>query len=133
MALIPATLSRIMTLDNSDAHTLFISEIGGSRHFQIQIGTPEALSLAHRLDSGSPFTRPLTHDLLLNSISALGGKLREIQITGIRAGTYFAELVVDTADGEVRLDSRPSDAMVLAAQEKVPLMVDDDVFDMSAS
>ncbi len=121
-----------MTLDHADAHTLFISEIGGSRHFQIQIGTPEALSLAHRLDSGSAFTRPLTHDLLLNTIGALGGKLREIQINGIKSGTYFAELVVDTTDGEVRLDSRPSDALVLAAQEKVPLMVDDVVFDQGS-
>jgi len=128
MALIPSRLAKFIAFEHQEAHTVLISERDGHRHFPIQIGSIEAIALAQRIDDRPPMGRPATHDLLLNSATALGGKLREIRITDLKSGTFFAELVFETNDGEVVVDSRPSDALVIAAQERVDLMVEESVF-----
>ncbi len=51
--------------------------------------------------------RPLTHDLLVNTVESLGAELDSVVITELREHTYFARLRVKQ-DGEiVEIDSRP--------------------------
>lgn len=132
MALIPATLAKFIAFEHQEAHTVLIAERDGHRHFPIQIGSIEAIALAQRIDDRPPLGRPATHDLLLNSATALGGKLREVRVTDIKNGTFYAELVFETNDGEVSVDARPSDALVIAAQERVDLFVEESVFTSAA-
>jgi bifunctional DNase/RNase len=61
------------------------------------------------------------HDLLGSAIAALGGRLRRIEIHSLREGTYFARLIVETADGVIDVDSRPSDAIALALRAQAPI------------
>lgn len=93
----------------------------------IFIGLEEATSIAHGLDA-EDIGRPLTHDLLLDVMEELGGRVDRIVISDIRDGTYYADLHLETPRGEETVDARPSDALALAARVNASIEVDDDVF-----
>lgn len=88
----------------------------------IWIGAMEAMAISLALNQVS-FPRPMTHDLLLNSIRALGGAVLRIEVTSIEEGTFFAEIVVDQGGELRRIDSRPSDAIALAVRAEAPVFV----------
>jgi bifunctional DNase/RNase len=60
--------------------------------------------------------RPLTHDLMLSVLSSLGSALLRIEIYDLKEGTFFARLIVESPQGELIFDARPSDAMALAVR-----------------
>lgn len=121
-------LSRIMVDDAANAQVIWLREIGGTRQFPIEIGNAEAVNIHHRLD-GSPGPRPWTHDLLANTIEALGGTLERIEITELRDFTFYAQIVVRQAGQEVVIDSRPSDAIALGIASNVPVFVSEQVLE----
>ena len=85
--------------------------------FPIVIGIFEASSIDRRVKN-QPTQRPLTHDLLANTIDLLGGDLQDIYINELREHTYFAKLRI-RHDGElVEVDSRPSDAIALGRDRR---------------
>lgn len=107
-------LSRIIISEINDQQVVYLREVDGPRSFPIVIGIFEATSINRRLTNEPP-PRPLTHDLLRNTIAALRGELRDVIITRMEEQTYFAVLRIQTGDGElVEVDSRPSDAIALA-------------------
>ena len=112
--LVEMELTRIIISEINDQQVLYLRELGGSRSFPILIGIFEATSINRRLTAPVP-PRPLTHDLLRNSIEMLGGELEDVVITQMVDHTYYAELRIRTADGNLlQIDSRPSDAIALA-------------------
>jgi bifunctional DNase/RNase len=56
-----------------------------------------------------------------------------VVITDLRDDIYYAILHFTSAAGELSLDSRPSDAIALAIRAKVPVFVDDRVFEKAGS
>ena len=127
MALVPAQLAKVMVLDNKAYHTIFIEEKGGGRHFPIEIGLFEAIALLRKLE-GEETARPMTHDLASNLVTSLGASIKEVRITELKNATFYAELILESDEGEITVDARPSDALVLAAASKCDLLVDDSVF-----
>jgi hypothetical protein len=101
---------------------VLLREADGQRFLPIWIGAPEATAIAFALEGVEP-QRPLTHDLLKLLTEALGATLSRVIVTELRDGIYFADLVFDTADGEVRVSARPSDSIALAARTKSPIFV----------
>lgn len=88
----------------------------------IWIGAMEAMSISFALnDNKSP--RPLTHDLLLNTIAAMRGELIRIEINDLKEGTFMSELIVAVGSKPIRIDCRPSDAVALAVRARVPVMI----------
>ncbi len=124
-------LSRILIQEMADMQVIELSELGGeSRKFPIVIGLPEAFAIERRL-KGVPIPRPQTHDLLASVIEHLGGELRQIEITDLREGTFYACLVVEQ-DGEmIRVDARPSDAIALGVANDVPIYVSEHVIELA--
>jgi bifunctional DNase/RNase len=121
-------LMRIIINENSDQHIIFLKEVEGDRMFPIVIGIFEASSIDRRVKNQAT-QRPLTHDLLANTIELLGGELQDIYINELREHTYFAKLRI-RHDGElVEVDSRPSDAIALAVTVDVPIYVAEDIID----
>jgi len=94
----------------------------------IFIGFDEAVSIARGLDAVD-IGRPLTHDLLLDVMEELGGRVERVVVTEVRDGTYIADLYVDTPRGEATIDARPSDSLALAARTNAPLEVATEVFE----
>jgi len=89
----------------------------------IWIGVFEAAAIAMELQGTQP-PRPMTHDLLKNSIESLGAKIQRIVINDIKDGTFFALIDIENKEGKVAsLDARPSDAIALAVRAKIPIYV----------
>ncbi len=98
------------------------------RYLPIWIGPPEADAIAVRLQEVS-VPRPLTHDLLHNSIKALGGEIDRIVISSMENDTYFATIVVRKGDETVEIDARPSDALALAVRAGVQIFAAPEVME----
>ena len=75
--------------------------------------------------------RPLTPDLLHDTILRLGARVREVQIPEFHDETFFARIVLSRNDGgpPVELDARPSDAIALALRARAPIYVSDEIVD----
>jgi bifunctional DNase/RNase len=56
----------------------------------------------------------------------MGGTVKAVEISELREHTYYANLVIQTADGEVRVDARPSDAIAILVGNNVELYVDEE-------
>ena len=131
--LVQMELARIMISDLSDQQVVYLRELEGERQFPILIGIFEATSI-NRHVKGEVSHRPLTHDLLRNTIEQLGGELQDIVINNLHQHTYFAVIRI-RKDGElIEVDSRPSDAIALAVQFKppLPMFVDESVLEQVA-
>jgi bifunctional DNase/RNase len=116
--------------DGADgAGSAAFSQVEGGRSFPIVIGLPEAQAIERRL-KGIQIKRPQTHDLLMNVIDAMGGKLEAITINDLADQTFFALLHVRDKSGKmVDIDSRPSDAIALGIASNVPIYVAEHVLD----
>ena len=91
------------------------------RSLSIQTGSFEAAAISRGIDSGRA-ERPITHDLLLDTVDALGAKLERVE-----PPVFYATIVV-LADGDERkIDARPSDAIALAVRSNAPMFVEDDI------
>ncbi len=130
--LVPMHLSRILIREMADMQVIELSETGGTRKFPIVIGLPEAFAIDRRI-KGVQIPRPQTHDLLAETIRALGGTLTAIHIHDLDSGTFFAKLVIERDGETVEVDSRPSDAIALGVADGVPILVDDRVLDEAVS
>jgi bifunctional DNase/RNase len=102
---------------------LLLREADGDRYLPIWIGSGEATAIALEQQGVQP-VRPMTHDLLRDVISALGGELKQVRITELQEGTFFAELVFG---GNVRVSARPSDSVALALRVGVPIHAEESV------
>ncbi|MDG0867726.1 bifunctional nuclease family protein [Candidatus Lucifugimonas marina] len=98
------------------------------RYLPIWIGPPEADAIAVRLQEVS-VPRPLTHDLLHNSIKDLGGVIDHIVVSSMENDTYYATIVVNQGDKTVEIDARPSDALALAVRAKVQIFAAPEVME----
>ena len=119
-------LSRIFIREMTDMQIIELTEVDGDRTFPIVIGLPEAFAIERRL-KGIDIPRPQTHDLLASVIGHLGGELKEIIVTDLVDGTFYAKLVVEQNGHDVEIDSRPSDAIALGVAESIPIYVAEEV------
>ena len=113
-------LSRIIIQETSDQQFIFLKEKSGERSFPIVIGTNEAFAIDRRLkDIQTP--RPLTHDLVFNIISEMGGNLERIVINDLRDHTFFARLIIRIDSELIEVDARPSDAIAIGIVNRTPI------------
>ena len=82
----------------------------GDRHLAIEIGQPEAFSLAARL-GGITWPRPMTYQFVAALVHALGGRIRQVRIDQVVEEAYVATVEVDGPPGVQAVDARPSDAL----------------------
>lgn len=102
---------------------VFLREVVGDRGVAIWIGAAEASAIGLALQGEEP-PRPMTHDLLQTTIRAQEGEVEQVAVVAMRNGTYFAEVRLRRADGElVTIDARPSDAVALALRSGADIVV----------
>jgi len=121
-------LSRILITETQDYQLIELREVDGERKFPIVIGLYEAAAIERRL-KGVTVKRPQTHELLANTIEALGGTLSRIVINDLRDHTFFAQLIIDREGQTIEVDSRPSDAIALGIANELPIYVAEHVLD----
>jgi uncharacterized protein len=97
----------------------------------IWVGLMEATAMATELE-GIKMARPMTHDLLRNTIVELGGEVESIEVTDLRDNTYYAVVYLRAGEKRIALDSRPSDALSLALRTRSPIYVARKVIETSS-
>jgi bifunctional DNase/RNase len=111
---------------------VLLREPESGRYLPIWIGGAEAMSISNHLDGEAP-PRPLTHQLMADTLVALGADLEAVHLTDLRAGTFYAELHLLLGTKEIVVSSRPSDAIAVAIRcGDVPILVDEDLFERVA-
>ncbi|MBQ9000773.1 MAG: bifunctional nuclease family protein [Eggerthellaceae bacterium] len=104
---------------------------GKSRVVPICVGGYEALGLGSVLE-GTRFTRPMTHDLLLDALTNLDARIDHVFINDVKSGTFYARLVLAQHGRLVDLDARPSDAIALALRQGAPVYIDETVLERAS-
>lgn len=95
----------------------------------IFIGPNEAraIVLAQRGIEGE---RPMTHDLLVNLMSTLGGSLERVVVDELRDGTYHGALDIALTTGDnIWVDTRPSDGLAMAVRTGAAILVAPDILE----
>jgi hypothetical protein len=98
------------------------------RYLAIWIGPYEADAITIRLQ-GVEVARPLTHDLLRQSIQKLGANVSHILVNDLQDDTFYARVIMDRDGERIELDSRPSDAIALAVRVQAPIFVSEEVME----
>jgi len=121
-----------VALDPAQQHVILLKAVDtvtdGQRVLPVWIGPQEAMSILVAIEgTGSP--RPLAHDLMTAMLGELSSSVDRVEITHLDEGTFHARVVLNTPAGPRTFDSRPSDAIALAARAAAPILVADAVFD----
>jgi bifunctional DNase/RNase len=109
----------------SNQPIVLLKEVEGDRYLPIWIGAVEATAIAYAQQGMLP-ARPLTHDLFKEVIEALGATLRTVNITALREGIFFADLVFSNG---AEVSARPSDSIALALRTGSNIFVSEDVLE----
>lgn len=104
---------------------VLLREKDGQRYLPIWIGAVEATAIAFAQQGVVP-ARPLTHDLFRDVVAALGHTLETVNITALRDGVFYADLVFA---GGAQVSARPSDSIALALRTGATIFVSDEVLD----
>ena len=119
-------ISRSVT--QSSNYAVVLGELSGPRRLPVIIGSAEAQAIAIAIE-GMVGPRPMTHDLFKNTLQTLRTELREVIISDLSEGVFFARLVLDR-DGEIiEIDSRTSDALALATRFDCPIYTYADILE----
>jgi bifunctional DNase/RNase len=125
--MIEVELSKIIIDEKRQDQVIVLKEKGGTRQFPIVIGFLEASSIKMKLSEVEP-PRPLTHDLLVNVIKALGSKMESLIIDKMVNSTFHAKLKLKRQAGDTKfVDTRPSDRIAIAVRMGAPIFVDEEV------
>lgn len=127
--LVRMELSQIRIDEKRGEQVIVLKEKNGKRLLPIVIGILEATAIKMEISGYHP-PRPLTHDLLNNTIAELGAALSQIVVEKLEQNIFFAKLVIETGNGQtIEVDARPSDSIALAVRAKAPIYVARTVLD----
>ncbi len=110
----------------SGTYGLVLAEEGGVRRLMIVVGTPEAQSIAFKLQNTEP-PRPLTHDLFYSFMNSFDIKLEEVLIYKYENGVFYSQLYFKQGDKTVTVESRTSDAIGIALRSNSKIYTTDEI------
>ncbi len=96
----------------SGSFALILGEKSGDRRLPIIIGMFEAQAIAIEMEKIIP-NRPMTHDLFKSFAHEFKFRVREIIISDLKEGVFFAKIICTGEYGDVEIDARPSDAIAI--------------------
>jgi uncharacterized protein len=108
------------SITQTHSYAVVLGEVNGLRRLPIVIGGFEAQAIAVALEKMQP-SRPLTHDLMKNFMTAFNIDLHEIIISDLQEGIFYSKLVCSSDNDTIEIDSRTSDALALAVRFGCPV------------
>lgn len=121
-----------LALDSQSQPVLVLRPLPGDpRHHRVLpvwIGVQEATAIM-LVTEGATAPRPMSYDLMHRLLDALGATVRQVAVTALREGTFYAEITLDTPAGVRIIDARPSDSIALAVRTHAPIFVAEQVMD----
>lgn len=112
----------------SGVYAVILQQEGGTRRIPIVIGFSEAQAIECKLQEVAT-QRPMTHDMMINVMSAFGVSLVEVNIHIIPTGVFAGELVLTDGNRTLLVDSRSSDAIALAIRVGAPIYTSAEVLE----
>ena len=116
------------SITQTHSYAVVLGEVNGLRRLPIVIGGFEAQAIAVALEKMQP-SRPLTHDLMKNFMTAFSIELHEVIITDLQEGIFYSKLVCTSDNDTVEIDSRTSDALALAVRFGCPVYTYEHILD----
>jgi len=107
-----------------------LREVNTERYLPIWIGPYEAESITIALQE-IEVSRPQTHDLLKSVLNHMNARLLRVEVLSLKDDVFYGNLILETNDQTIEIDSRPSDALAIAVRMHAKIMVSEDVM-MSA-
>lgn len=129
--MVEVTIDSIRVSLMSQHRVVILKDVDSERYLPIWIGPCEADAITVTLQEVE-VPRPLTHDLLKNIISEMGGEVEHIVISELRDEVFYARIVMEANGRHLEVDSRPSDAIALAVRLRVPVYIEDAVMSKAA-
>ena len=127
---IEMTIKGLMVDPITNMPIVILRDRDGQKVLPIWVGIFEANAIALQIENiATP--RPMTHDLLRNTISELDARVTRVVINDLRDSTFFAQIRLITGDKTLELDARPSDAIALALRTEAPIFVAQTVLDQA--
>jgi bifunctional DNase/RNase len=108
------------SITQTHSYAVVLGEVNGLRRLPIVIGGFEAQAIAVALEKMQP-SRPLTHDLMKNFMTAFTIELHEIIISDLQEGIFYSKLICSSDHDTIEIDSRTSDALALAVRFGCPV------------
>ncbi|HEY0066375.1 MAG TPA: bifunctional nuclease family protein [Flavisolibacter sp.] len=108
------------SITQTHSYAVVLGEVNGLRRLPIVIGGFEAQAIAVALEKMQP-SRPLTHDLMKNFMTAFNIELHEVIISDLQEGIFYSKLVCSSDNDTIEIDSRTSDALALAVRFGCPV------------
>jgi bifunctional DNase/RNase/DNA-binding transcriptional MerR regulator len=109
----------------SNSPIVLLKEAQGDRYLPIWIGAVEATAIAFA-QQGMVSLRPLTHDLFRDVLEVLNIQLRTVNITALRDGIFYADLVFSNG---AEVSARPSDSIALALRTGAQIFASEEILD----
>jgi bifunctional DNase/RNase len=75
--------------------------------------------------------RPLTHDLFVATLEALGARVDQVVISDLADETFHARIVVQIDGRSIDIDARPSDALAVAVRTGVAIFASETVLEQA--
>lgn len=117
----------------SEAYALILKEKQGVRQLPILIGLNEARSIVLEMNKMRP-KRPMPHDLFLQLSEVCKVYPGYVLIHKFEEGIFYADIHFRRENGEVfTIDSRTSDAVVIALKSHIPIYIQEEVIDIYLS
>ena len=104
----------------SGSFALVLGEEKGNRRLPIIIGMFEAQAIAIEIEKIVP-NRPMTHDLFKSFANSFKFSIKEIIISDLKEGVFYAKIVCTDGGKTVEIDARPSDAIAIGIRFSVPI------------
>jgi bifunctional DNase/RNase len=104
----------------SGSFALVLGEQEGNRRLPIIIGMFEAQAIAIEIEKITP-NRPMTHDLFRSFAFNFDYTVKEIVISDLKEGVFFARIVCEQNGKIIEVDSRPSDAIAIGLRFNVDI------------
>lgn len=122
--MVEVVVSRLVLRDSARGQHIHLKERNGPRWFTLVIGAWEAEEI-RRVVFREEAPRPMTHQLALALVRALGGRILRCDIVDFRDQTFFGQLAVESLDRKTLalVDARPSDGIAIALRAGAPLRV----------
>jgi len=125
---IEMTIKGLMVDPITNMPIIILRDKDGQRFLPIWVGVFEANAIALQIENVTT-PRPMTHDLLRNVIEDLKATVQKVVVSDLKESTFYALIYLDTAEGAVAIDARPSDAIALALRTRAPIFVEELVID----
>ena len=110
----------------SGSFALVLGEVEGNRRLPIIIGMFEAQAIAIEIEKIVP-NRPMTHDLFKTFAASFNYQVKEIYISNLKEGVFFAKIYCEGEGGTIEIDSRPSDAIAIGLRFDVDIYTNEEI------